>query len=178
MCNTWFMSVQRGGEKFEHSIIMHNHPSFAHYSSAQCAESTGYTRLLFQTHTFAVAAHLYSIGFEPQVIIVIDSGSCCHNVLTFVSTNSACVPFFPCLMFPWLTDLCDGCDRKNKDTHTHNTITCNLTNTHSSITRPSWWFCRLVLGYHGNKSARVGMGIISYRVCNPGDSCLVTEKEN
>lgn len=29
---------------------------------------------------------------------------------------------------------------------------------------------------HGNQSARLGVDIISYGVCNPGDSCLVTEE--
>lgn len=29
---------------------------------------------------------------------------------------------------------------------------------------------------HGNQSARLGVDLISYGVCNPGDSCLVTEE--
>lgn len=66
------------------------------------------------------------------------------------------------------------------DKHTQHNQTCTPTRTHiySHITCPSvtWRLHCSVPGCHGNQSGRVGMGIISNGVCNPGDSCLVTEE--
>lgn len=65
-------------------------------------------------------------------------------------------------------------EKKSKDTADKHSPTCAHPQQGHTRTRSEAEILCAVPGCRSNQSARVWMGIISYRVSNPGDSCLVT----